>query len=434
MLIALYSLLLAVSLLGSAPWWLYRMLVSDRYRAGLAQRLGHVPPALRSAAQGKQVIWLHAVSVGELLAAQRLIEELQAQLGGEWIVALSTTTATAQRLARERLPADRVFYYPLDFAFAVRPYLRALQPKLVLLMESELWPRFLHECVAAHIPVAVANARVSDRSFRRTRPFRSLWLRMGAHVRLYLAQSVETATRLEALGIPPTRIRTPGNLKYDLRFMAEVLIKDMIAGITLGRTVIVAGSTLPAIKLRSLSEEEMIIQAWQGTLRRQGVILILAPRHPARFGETIATASQFRMVRASQFALTDNAAPQSPAPEIILLDTLGDLASIYSLASIAFIGGSLVPRGGHNPLEAARFGVPILMGPSYENFREVVDGMRKAEAIRITTPESLASDLIASLQDDEGLGQRAKTFYESQAGATARTITALLPLIKAGSA
>ena len=425
MLIAIYSLLLAGSLLVSAPWWLYRMLVNDRYRAGLAQRLGRVPPGLRTAVAGRQVVWLHAVSVGELLAAQQLIQQLEQQLGSGWRVVISTTTATAQRLARERFSSAHVFYYPLDFAFAVRPWLRALQPRLVVLMESELWPRFLHECAAACISVAVANARVSDRSFRRTFPFRSIWLRMAAHVKLYLAQSAETAVRLEALGISPTRISTPQNLKYDLKGLDESNVSIAIASAVGGRRVVVGGSTLPSWKAAPVGEEELLIQAWEGSLRGQGVVLILAPRHPDRFEEVAATASEFSMVRASQL----RAGTAISRPEIILLDTLGDLASVYSLASVALIGGSLVPRGGHNPLEAARVGVPILMGPSYENFREIVDAMRAADAIRMTTPEALAGDLAALLAANDGMGERARIFYDSQAGATARTIAALLPLI-----
>ena len=475
MLISLYSLLLAVALTLSSPWWLYRMLAGERYRAGILQRLGRVPATLRAAASGKQVVWLHAVSVGEFLAAQRLITELQQTLGPTWIIAVSTTTATAHKLARERLHASNgsssfrkteesasaspplpqaappLFFYPLDFAFAVRPYLRALNPRLVILMESELWPRLLHECAAARVPVAVANARVSDRSFRRTFPLRSLWLRMARHVTLFLAQSHETASRLEALGIPPTRIQTPGNLKYDLKLPEPTRVSSCIHQIAAARPIIVAGSTLPAARPSLLNEEKMLIQAWEGTPRTLGALLVLAPRHPDRFDEVAATASEYKCLRATQLRTIpptnasvphssrgdewETCIPNNPSPgsepQIILLDTLGDLASVYSLASVAFIGGSLVPRGGHNPLEAARFGVPVLMGPSFENFREIVDSMRAADAIRIITPETLGTELTDLLQHGQPVGQRAQTFFQSQSGATARTLAALLPLLEA---
>ena len=179
-LMALYSLLLAAVFLVGAPYWLVRMASTGRYRAGLAQRLGRVPSQLRAAAAGRNVIWLHAVSVGEVLAATRLVAELEQALGSEWRIVVSTTTLAGQALARERFTGDpeRVFFYPLDFAFSVRAYLRALQPKLVVLMESELWPRMLVECRRAGIPAAVVNARVSDRSFARARKVRALWRRL----------------------------------------------------------------------------------------------------------------------------------------------------------------------------------------------------------------------------------------------------------------
>ena len=183
------------------------MLTSGRYREGLTQRLGRVPPALRQAAAGKQVIWLHAVSVGEVLAVTRLITELQAALPG-WLIAVSTTTATGQAIARERLEplGCPVFFFPLDFAFAVRPYLRALNPRLLLLVEGELWPRLLAECDRKGVPVAVVNARVSDRSFARTCKVAALWLRIGRRTSASSSsQGEETAGRLRTLGISPSK-------------------------------------------------------------------------------------------------------------------------------------------------------------------------------------------------------------------------------------
>ena len=208
------SLLLAVLVVGT-PYWLVRMATSGRYRAGLLGRLGRVPEGLRSADE-RDVIWVHAVSVGEVLAAARLIRELKAALP-EWVVAVSTTTETGQRLAKERLPESPVFYLPLDFRYAVRRYLRVLRPKMLVLMESELWPRLIEECAKNGVPVVVANARVSDRSFPRYMRLRRLWKPFLERISLFLAQSEETAGRLVKIGAPVEKVKVIGNLKYDVR-------------------------------------------------------------------------------------------------------------------------------------------------------------------------------------------------------------------------
>src|SRR5271170_27709 len=213
------SLLLAVLVVG-APYWLVRMATSGRYRAGLLGRLGLVPEGLRAAVAGREVVWVHAVSVGEVLAASQLIRELKVALP-ELVVAVSTTTATGQRLARERMGDSPVFYLPLDFAYAVRRYLRVLQPKMLVLMESELWPRLIEECTKAGVPVAVVNARVSDRSFPRYMRLRRIWRPFLEMISLFLAQSRETAERLVKIGAPVGRVKVTGNLKYDVRVGGE---------------------------------------------------------------------------------------------------------------------------------------------------------------------------------------------------------------------
>ncbi len=182
--LVLYSVGLLLALLVSAPWWLFRMITSGKYREGLAERLGFRPHRMRISGR---VIWVHAVSVGELLAASRLISELGAQSGCEIVV--STTTRTGQRLARQRFGEDRVFYFPLDFAFAVRAWLRALRPRIVVLLETEFWPRMLTECRRAGVPMAVVNARISDRSWPRYRGLRSLWQDLLGGFAVVLSQS-----------------------------------------------------------------------------------------------------------------------------------------------------------------------------------------------------------------------------------------------------
>ena len=455
---ALYSLLLVMGLAVCSPWWLARMV---RYRAGMGQRLGRVPTELRAAAAGRQVVWVHAVSVGEVLAATRLVCELEGALGAEWVVVVSTTTATGQALAKERFGAvvggdstkvdsGRVFYYPLDFAWAVRAYLRALQPKLLVLMESEIWPRMLVECGRAGVPVAVVNARVSDRSYARGLRVRTVWGRVLRRVDLFLAQSEEDARRLVAMGARGEEVRAIGNLKYDVRAPKASRVAELIKKAAAGRPIVVAGSTVDDKKgIRGEWEEETVIQAWAGRPREKfGALLILAPRHPERFSVAEMRAMEFMCAKASIWGSTPDDEPalaaniSSPiyAPvepnrlEIVLLDTIGDLAAVYGVADVAFVGGSLVQRGGHNPLEPAQFGVPVVMGPSYENFRDVVGKMIAEEGIRIVQDkDELESALVELLTDREkarAMGERGRRVFEQQQGATGRAVVALMGMVR----
>lgn len=435
-----YSLLLGCVLLLGSPYWLWRLARGERQVLRvLAERLGRVPRELREAVKGRQVIWLHAVSVGEVLAATRLVAELEKALGDGWSIVVSTTTATGQALARRRLGGgesdgtNRVFYYPLDFAWAVRAYLRALRPGLLVLMESELWPRMLAECRRAGIPVAVVNARVSDRSFTRGLKVRAVWGRLLRRVSLFLAQSEQDAERLVAMKARPEAVRAVGNLKYDAAEPRQSRMVERIRAVAEGRPVIVAGSTVAAVE-GGPGEEAAVIGAWRGELRtRYGALLVLAPRHPERFEEGARLLSEFRVVRASE--MQDGS--QIVAPEAVLLDTIGDLAGVYQVASVAFIGGSIVPRGGHNPLEAARFGVPVITGPSTSNFREIYGRLAEAKAVAVLKSgaelEITLMDVIADADAARAMGERGRRIFEEQQGATARTVEALLQLIGAGA-
>ena len=429
----LYSLLLVAVLVVGAPFWLLRMVFfskyQGRYRAGLEQRLGRVPAELQAAVAGRQVVWVHAVSVGEVLAATRLVAELEAALGEGWSVVVSTTTATGQALAQERFGAARVFYYPLDFAWAVRAYLVALRPAMLVLMESELWPRMLVECGQRGIPVAVANARVSDRSYRRGLRVRAVWGKLLRRVDLFLAQSEEDARRLVELGARAEAVRAIGNLKYDVRAPNSSKVAELIREAAAGRPILVAGSTVEDPGNKNLGEEEMVIQAWEGALRRDfGALLVLAPRHPQRFALAESLVRKFAYVKASAWG-------ESPSrPEIVLLDTIGDLAAVYGVADVAFVGGSLVQRGGHNPLEPAQFGVPVLMGPSWENFRDIVGKMQDEYALRGVRDkddlEKVMMELLTDRKQAKAMGERGREVFEAQSGATGRAVEALVAMVK----
>ena len=412
--LVIYSLALLLVLVAGAPYWLFRMAASGKYREGLSERLGFVPRRLRIA---ERTIWVHAVSVGEVLAASRLIEELGARSG--CTVMISTTTRTAQRLARERFGADRVFYFPLDFAFAVRAYLRALRPRMVVLLETEFWPRMLTECRRAGVPVAVVNARISDRSWPRYLRLRFLWRRLLNGFALVLAQSGVDADRLKALGA--SNVRVGGNLKYDIRVAQPAAVTEALRShMPPGVNVVVCGSTL-------MNEEQLLLDSLP-----PDVVTILAPRHPERFDAVAAMLAGRGMsfVRRSEWL-------SSPAPlsagMFFLLDSIGELASVYSLASVAFVGGGMFVPGGHNPLEPAQFGVPAVMGPHYENFRGIVEKLRAGNAVVVAEASALPQvlrDLLADLDAAVAMGARARLVFESEAGATERAVTALIDLLE----
>lgn len=429
-LLSLYSLALAAVLVAGAPYWLLRMATSGRYRAGLRGRFGRVPADLKAAVAGRRVVWLHAVSVGEVFAATRLVRELEERLGDAWIIVVSTTTATGQALARERFGAQRVFWYPLDLAFALRRYLRVLRPGMLVLMESELWPRMLMECTRTGSPVAVVNARVSDRSYRRGIKVRAVWGRLLRRVTLFLAQSEEDARRLIEMGARPAAVKAVGNLKYDVHAPRESRLADHIRELAGGRSVLVAGSTVNGVE-GGLTEERLVVDAWKNVIR-QGIqaLLVLAPRHPQRFEEVAALLGGCQVVRASSIGAGD---PASGA-DVVLIDTIGDLASVYRVATLACIGGSLAPRGGHNPLEAARFGVPVITGPSVSNFRDVYSGLASVDGVHILAAnEELEPQILKLLRDPDAakaMGERGRLFFEQQQGATSRTVAALLGLVR----
>ena len=422
-----YSLLLALALLLSAPWWLLEMLRHGKYRAGTRERLGILPSRLGDSKV--QTIWIHAVSVGEVLAVTRMVEELKALLPG-WRVVVSTTTDTGQELARHHFAENNVFYFPLDFAFAVRRYLHGLHPRILVLAESEFWPNLLHEAHRIGTSVAVVNARVSDRSLPRYLRFRGLLRRVMQNVEIYLAQSEEDMRRLLEIGAPAERVQVGGNLKFEVkppvdseavRAFSAALRRDG-AG-----PVLVAGSTLDG-------EDELLLDCFQRVARQYSKsVMVLAPRHPERF-EAVASllaASGLQWQRRSAWD-----GQMSLNGRVFLLDSIGELASLYQFADVAFVGGSLVAKGGHNVLEAAQFGVPILVGPHTENFRDIIRIFQQANALKVITPDSLTATVLGLLQDASErarLGQRALEVMNTQQGATERTVAALLRLLPEAS-
>jgi 3-deoxy-D-manno-octulosonic-acid transferase len=424
MLLILYSFALFLVLVFGAPYWLVRMATTGKYREGLSERLGFVPARLREA-DSRRTIWVHAVSVGEVLAASRLVNELSA-CAPQYRVLFSTTTRTGQRLARDRTGINHTFYFPLDFPWIVRRYLRLLDPALLVLVETEFWPNLLAACRRAGIPVAVVNGRVSDRSLPRYLQLRSLWKQILAGVSILLAQSEEDAKRLKAIGAPAGRVFFGGNLKFDVRSAEPAAITTSLREyLTAGTRVLVCGSTMEG-------EEEILLDAFQQVRKAiPDCVMILAPRHPERFGRV----AQLLKNRDEQSVRRSNwmkRPSKIKGGTVVLLDSIGELASVYGLASVAFVGGSLIPAGGHNPLEPAQFAVPVVMGTHYANFRAIIDMLVHAEAMKLATTETLVpilENLLTDVEAANDLGVRALEVFHLQSGATGRAITALLGLL-----
>jgi 3-deoxy-D-manno-octulosonic-acid transferase len=433
MVLFFYNLALFAALVAAAPWWLWRMATTQKYRDGLAQRLGRIPPRLRVAGAGeKPVIWLHAVSVGEVLAVTRLVQEIEAAFSA-YAIFISTTTRTGQELAQTRCGAERVFYCPLDLPWAVRAYLNALQPRMLILAETEFWPNLLNGCFRRDIPVVVVNARISDRSWPRYQMLRRLWRPILGQISQALAQTEADAQRLIALGCDPERVNVSGNLKFDVRAAKQAEATRLLKVLGAGLRFLVAGSTLEG-------EETALLAAWPRLLAVDPhLVMVLAPRHPERFAavSTLLQNSGFAWTKRSEW---EGKSPGAIAPlqpgQIVLLDTIGELASVYSVAAVAFVGGSLIPSGGHNPLEPAQFGVPIVMGSHYVNFRAITDDLRAHNAIRIASKEELAdsiAELLSNQRDAQEMGECARQVFEQQAGATARSIAVLQKILDPSS-
>jgi len=424
---ALYSVLLALFLALTLPYWLLQMLRHGKYRAGLQQRFGTIPPYLNGRTNAA-TIWVHAVSVGEVVASSAVIDALREKFPYRRVV-ISTTTNTGQKLAAQRFGAENVFYFPLDFGFAVRPYLNALRPKLVVIAETEFWPNFLRLAKRNGARIAIINCRISDRSFPGYKRLRFYLSRVLRNVDLFLAQTEEDRERLIAIGADKSKVTVAGNLKFDtapppppkIVTSLHESLRQSSAG-----PVLVCGSTLDG-------EEGSLLSAFRNILANHPkAVMILAPRHTERFAEVAALVEGlgFRIVRRSLWS------GEPLAGGVFLVDSIGELAALYSLASVAFVGGSLVPRGGHNILEPAYYGVPIVTGNHYENFRDIVNIFASRNAVRIVGLAELPLVLIELIENQAErttLGRNALAALESQRGATGRTVSALLELMKISS-
>lgn len=416
---ALYSFITALLVLLASPLFLWRGLRTGKYLATLRERMGLKADAAAAAAPGG--IWVHAVSVGEVLAARPLVERLK-QRFPQRPVFVSTTTLTGNAVARQSLSAaDGLFYAPFDWALPVRRALARIQPQLLVLMETELWPNLIHEASRRGTRIAVVNGRISPRSLRRYLWVRWLLTRVLGHVDLFLMQSDAHADRIRQMGAPAERVRASGNLKFDLsRANGAGALQALVPP---GEPLFVAGSTMAG-------EEEAVLAAFRG-LRESfpGARLVVAPRHPERWNAVFAT------IAASGLRCARRSALEVPwvEPEILLLDTLGELGGLYALATIVFVGGSLVPTGGHNILEAAVYGKAVVVGPHMHNFQEITELFLAEQAlVQVPAADALPAAVLGLAQDPARrtrIGEAARQLVDRHRGAVDRTVDALAGLL-----
>jgi len=415
MIYPLYTALLAAAVTAYAPAALARRVLRG-VPLNLRQRFGYGPVP---AAPGPRA-WLHAVSVGETIAAAPLVDGLR-RLCPELPLVVSTVTATGARVVAERFAGVATHrYFPLDFPAAVRRSVRAIDPAFFICMETELWPNVLRELGRRGVPTMIANGRLSDRSFERYRLLRPVMRRVLADVRIFAMRSDEDARRVIALGAAPERVIVTGNLKNDAAAdpPGAADLWRRLLGLRPGQRVWIAGST-------HKGEEDAVLAAHAtGQSVHPDLVLVLAPRHPERVEEVLALvlARGWRAVRRS----TLPAAARSARPPVIVLDTVGELAQMYTIADAVFVGGSLVPRGGHNVLEPALRRKPVLVGPHTDNFREAVALLVDAGAgVVVTDAASMAAELKALLSDPVIAAKRGEAGAEAVAarhGAVAATL------------
>lgn len=440
----LYSLLTGIAAVLLLPYWIVEGLRHGKYFSSLRERLGFSYRSLKNVPQDRPgAIWVHAVSVGEALSGLTLARRLKETYPDRALV-LSTTTRTGQELARERMPfADAIIYFPLDWGFAVRRAFRAVKPQLVVILETEIWPNFLREAASQNVPVLFVGGRLSPRSFARYQKWFAL---LGSLLRPFLArvlsqpaaflmQTQEDAERLRALGGPGERVSVNGNLKYDQELPANSPLAAWLERQVSERNrrpLVVAGSV-------AAHEEPLVLIAF-GTLQgdHPRALLVLAPRKPERFDAAaeFINESHRKFLRRSQLPMPTPSGlipvgasvdgTISDAVTVILLDSIGELASLYRVADVVFVGGSLVPGGGHNILEPAAFGKTPVVGMHTENFAEITARFVKAgAAIQACSPEDVGVawiDLLKNPQRMRASGESAKRLVEESRGATARAL------------
>jgi 3-deoxy-D-manno-octulosonic-acid transferase len=425
----LYSFLTLVVFVFVSPYFLYQAIRHNKYIGSLGQRLGYLPVSLN--VDGEESIWIHAVSVGEALTARALAADLKERYPRLRLY-LSTTTIAGQQVARRSLQhVDAVFYFPFDWAFIVKRTLNIVRPRVFVMMETEIWPNLLRLCRARGVKTVLINGRISSRSYPRYRMIRPFFRRVLADVDRFCMQSDESARRIVELGADQSKVTVTGSLKFDSLEMPAVVSHGKprervlrFFRLSPNRMVLVAGSTVRG-------EEPAVLKAFS---RLKGAspsaLAILAPRQPERFGEVERLARDSGFVTARRSDLPIDTEPRA---DVVVLDTIGELAQLYQVATVVFVGGSLVDHGGHNILEPAVFGKPILFGPHMQNFKEIVDAfVGNDAAVQVGSERDLEQAMVSLATDPvrrAKLGAAARALVEANRGAKDKTLSVIADLL-----
>ena len=423
----LYNILLTFLLILASPYFLFRSLFQEKFRKALPQRLGFI-----QSPSFQRPIWVHAASVGEVFCSVPLLKKIKKELPHSKIV-LTTITSTGNEAAKTRVPeADRVFFLPIDHPLILRRAIEKIQPSILLIAETELWPNLLRSCRKKGIPVVLFNGRISQRSFRRYVRFKFFFKECMKYISLFLMQTEEDRKRIFEIGGEPQKTRTVGNLKFDQTFpsFTREAMTDIAKTLGLHGTekILIAGST-------HSGEEEVLVTLYKELKKMTPpLVLILAPRHLERLEEVEGILKRESLSWVRKTALFPGAGPSDQKhPEVILLDTMGELMGIYSLGTLVFVGGSLVPIGGHNPLEPLFFEKCVLFGPYMFNFLEISTRLIEAGgAIQVSGKEDLFSELKRLLLDEvarKKVGEKGHQFVQRHQGATGRMFEEIRPFL-----
>jgi 3-deoxy-D-manno-octulosonic-acid transferase len=431
MIYLLYNIILTFILILLAPYFLLRSLFEKRFRKELAERMGSFQnlPAKKS-------IWIHAASVGEVFCSIPLLKRIKVEFPHCGIV-LTTMTRTGNEAAKNSIPeANCVLFFPIDHPLTVRRVMKRIQPSLLLIAETELWPNLLQSCGKNGVPIVLFNGRISERSFRRYHLFKFFFKECLKYISLFLMQTEEDRNRIIKIGASSDKTKVAGNLKFDQTFpsFTQEMIAEMSKPLRLqGKEIIlIAGST-------HSGEEEILIGLFKELRKLDShLVFLLAPRHLERLEEVerILKKESISWMRRTSLSMDQNRSPQElkEPPEVILLDTMGELMSLYRLGTMVFIGGSLVPVGGHNPIEPLFFKKCVLFGPHMFHFLEISQSLLEAGgAIQVDGKEDLFFQL-KHLLSDEGarteVGERGYQFIQKHRGTIERMFEEIKPFLK----
>ena len=427
----LYNLLLLLSVLFLIPYYLLRGLRFGKSRRGIRERLGFYSPEQIATIQSRRTIWIHAVSVGETRAAMPLIRQLHSQYP-EFQILVTNVTETGHEVALKVKEIDLCLFFPFDFPSAVRKALNTVNPELIIIVETELWPNFIKLADQSDIPLALVNGRISDRSFPRYRFIRFLLKPILETFSVLCMQSQVDAERISVLGAPDRRVENTGNLKFDYELKnvsaEEIGQRKKHYRLPEAVTIYVAGST-------HAGEEKQLLEAYRqiSPQIKQKLILVLIPRRPERKRDVVLLLKELKFQYRLRSSLKERDSLLA-AGEVLLVDTLGEVLDFYSIADLVFVGGSLVPTGGHNLLEAALLAKPVIFGPHIHNFKEISAKMIRAGAgVKVADQQGLVRQSVKLLNDPpycRAMGEAGRSLIAENAGTTERTMHHIAKLLR----